>query len=214
MKRAKISAATCGPVLSGILAGLLFILPGQPVSADDEVRVGGVVQIPFDLSSTGSLFDYTTIRIGLTCQYAEVEEDEIVTHRYITEHYSTTPPNPYLGYTLTRTAVQADEGDQVYGVEGNLFVEVFNDWNASAELLGFYGDNDIQGALGAGYSLSDSFFLDAKAMFPYSEIGIRFMGPLEIYGGLKSLGDFNPAQGNRREDHRTRVSDNITPGQI
>jgi len=211
MKRPQKPSTLCGPVLSGVLAGLLFALPAPPANADDEIRAGAVLQIPFDLNARSSFFDPAAIRIGLTCQYADVEEDEIVTHRYITDHYSTTPPHDYLGYTLTNSAVRVDEGDRVMGVEGNLFVEVFNGWNGSAELLGFYGNNEIQGALGAGYSLSDAFFLDAKAMFPYTEIGMRFLGPLEIYGGVKTLGDFQPAKERRMQDHRTTVYDDITP---
>ena len=83
-------------------------------------------------------------------------------------------------------------------LEGNIFVEVFNNWNGSAELLGFYGGNAVQGAFGGGYSFSDDFFLDAKVMLPYSEVGLRFLGNPEIYGGVKSLGLFEPAKDVRR----------------
>lgn len=193
----------------GTLIGLACLLPAHPVAAEDEIRAGAVLQIPFDLSDTHSFFDPSTIRVGLTCQYAEVEEDEIITHRYITDHYTTTDQT-FVVSSLEGSSQEVDEGDQVYGVEGNVFIELFNNWTTSLELLGFYGNNDIQGAFGAGYSLEDAFFLDAKAMFPYAEVGIRFVGPLEIYGGAKTLGNFNPAKEYRTVDHHTAVYD-ITP---
>ncbi|MDR2551340.1 MAG: hypothetical protein LBD10_14190 [Desulfobulbus sp.] len=184
-----------GPILSGLLTGLLLALPAQAVKADDEIRVGAVVQIPFNLSSERSLFDPGAIRLGMTCQYANVEEDKITTTRGIT--------NTYVNGTLTESvetpaATQVDEGNRVYGVEGNVFVTVLGDWNISGEVLGLYGTNHVQGALGAGYGLAESFFLDAKGRFPYSEVGLRFLNGTELYGGLNTLGDFNSGKQQRR----------------
>jgi len=185
------------PILGGILIVLLCALPVQPVQADDELRAGAVLQIPFAIGSSAS-FDPTNIRLGLTCQFANVEEDEITTYRTIEV---TNPDNPLL----LNSSVEADEGDQVYGVEGNLFIEVFNGFNSSVEVLGIYGTKDIQGAAGAGYSLEDGFFLDAKAMFPYAEVGLRFPSQVEIYAGAKTLGSFKPAQDHHTVDNRVIV---------
>jgi len=174
------------PIICGILVGLACALTTQPVNANDnELRAGAVIQVPFNINSRNSFFDPSKIRVGLTSQYANIQDDKY-TH--------------YIDTSLTTTV--KDEGYQVYGLEGNVFIEVFNKFNGSAELLGFYGNNDIQGAVGGGYSMADGIFLDVKAMFPYSEIGMRFTGQPEIYGGLKTLGAFKPAQENRVIDLR------------
>lgn len=140
-------------------------------------RAGAVLQVPFAITTKFPAFDPSKIRIGLTCQYANIVDDKYTR---------------YIDTSLTTTV--KDAGNQVYGLEGNLFLEPFNRFTGSAELLGLYGSNDIQGAVGGGYSFADGVFLDAKAMFPYSEIGLRFTGQAEIYGGLKTLGAFVPAQ--------------------
>jgi hypothetical protein len=185
-------------LLHGAMVALVSLLPVSVAQADDEIRAGAMVQIPFSLSSGQSFIDYSTIRVGLTCQYADVEEDEItITHRvnkdYLDGNLQDTTERSYIS--------NVDEGSRVYGLEGNLLIEPFGNWNPSVELLGFYGNTDIQGALGAGYDFSEDWFLDAKVMFPYAEIGLRFPNQLEIYGGLKTLGDFNPA----KEYHRREV---------
>lgn len=185
MKRTHTQTTFCKPMLCGALIGIACALMTQPVHANDnEFRTGAVLQVPFSINSRHSFFDPSRIRIGLTCQYANIEDDKFTTRRII---------DNTTGGVLSSTTSE-DMGYQVYGLEGNVFIEVFNKLNGSAELLGFYGNNDIQGALGGGYSFADGIFLDAKAMFPYSEIGLRFTGQPEIYGGLKTLGAFNPAQ--------------------
>lgn len=183
------------PVLAGLLAGLLLALPAQTVRADDEIRVGAVVQIPFNLSGSHSFFDPGAIRFGVSCQYADVEEETVTTTRRVTNTYV----DGALQESVALPAVtKVDEGNRVYGVEGNVFVTVLGDWNISAEVLGLYGNNDIQGAFGAGYGFAEGLFLDAKAMFPYSEVGLRFLSGMELYGGIKTLGDFNPAREHSR----------------
>lgn len=182
MNKSKSHGTVSKALVGGVLAGLACSLSVQPVQADDtELRAGAVIQVPFALGSSFPSFDPSKIRLGLTTQFANVEEDKIT--RRIDN--ALVDPNPPI--------IQKKDGDEVYGLEGNVFVEVFNDFNCSAELLGFYGGNDIQGAAGGGYSFSDGFFLDVKAMFPYSEIGVRFMNEAEIYGGAKTLGDFDPS---------------------
>jgi hypothetical protein len=208
MKRTNNQTTLCKPILCGALVGLACALTTQPVHANDgELRAGAVIQVPFILNSKFPSFDPSRIRIGLTCQYANIEEDNITTTRYFIDHHingSLVPPPQLINAT-----VQEDKGEQVYGLEGNIFIEVFNNFNGSAELLGFYGNNDIQGALGGGYSLADGFFLDAKAMFPYSEIGIRFLNQAEIYGGVKTLGAFEPAKEYQQFDRHTISNDTV-----
>jgi hypothetical protein len=188
MKKSNSHGFVSKALMGGVFVGLACTFPVQSAQADDtEFRAGAVIQVPFALGSSFPSFDPTKIRLGLTTQLASVEDDTITR---------------FVDNTLTTTRV--DEGDQVFGLEGNVFVEVFNGFNGSVELLGFYGGNDIQGAAGAGYSFADGFFLDVKAMFPYSEIGVRFMNQAEIYGGVKTLGDFDP-------DRKLRIIDVSTP---
>lgn len=199
------------PIICGTLVGLACALTTQPVNANDnELRTGAVIQVPFNINSRNSFFDPSKIRVGLTCQYANIEDDNITTTRSITDHYYITARTLALS-VLDSTTAREDKGSQVYGLEGNVFIEVFNKFNGSAELLGFYGNNDIQGALGGGYSMADGIFLDAKAMFPYSEIGLRFTGQPEIYGGVKTLGAFKPAKEYRQVDSHTTRYDIVDP---
>lgn len=184
-----------------LLAGAMFV---QTAQADDEIRAGAVLQIPFSFSSAP---DFSGIRVGLTCQYAEVEKDTITSTHHVT--------NTYLNEELqerseTTSVTGVDEGDQAYGVEGNVFFDILNGFTPSVEALGFYGTNDIQGAFGGGYNFSGDFFLDAKVMFPYSEIGIRFPGQTEIYGGLKTLGHFQPEQRHHLREVVTDISNSET----
>ncbi len=188
MKRTNNQTNLCKPILCSALVGLACALTTQSAHANDnELRAGAVIQVPFAINSKFPSFDPSRIRVGLTCQYANIQDDNYT--RYID--------------TVLTTTVK-DAGNQVYGLEGNIFIEVFNKFNGTAELLGFYGSNDIQGAAGGGYSFADGMFLDVKAMFPYSEIGLRYAGQPEIYGGLKTLGGFKPAQ--KRWTIDTRVT--------
>jgi len=178
MNKSKNHGTVSKAVMCGVFVGLACALPTQPAQADDtEFRAGAVIQVPFALGSSFPSFDPTKIRLGLTTQLASVEDDKI------TRVFTDDSPLP---------TTRVDEGDQVFGLEGNVFVEVFNGFNGSAELLGLYGGNDFQGAAGAGYSFADGFFLDVKVMAPFSEIGVRFLNQAEIYGGAKTFGDFDP----------------------
>ena len=201
------------PIICGTLVGLACALTTQPVHANDnELRTGAVIQVPFNINSRDSFFDPSKIRVGLTCQYANIEDDNITTKQVIIDHYlQNHPPNTFDHYEIVSTTTGEDKGRQVYGLEGNIFIEVFNKFNGSAELLGFYGNTDIQGAVGGGYSMADGIFLDAKAMFPYSEIGLRFTGQPEIYGGVKTLGSFKPAKEYGQIESHTRSYDVVVP---
>lgn len=193
-------------ILSTTIVGLTCSLSTPDIHAEDEIRAGAVLQIPFSLSSARPILDYTTIRVGLTCQYANVEEDEVIT----THHVTNTTLNGVQQPTIEQTTVSVDEGNQVLGVEGNLAIAPFNSFTPSVELLGFYGTNTIQGALGGGYDFDSDFFFDGKVMFPYGEIGLRFPQNLEIYGGIKTLGSFDPAKDTHRREVVTTIVDTHT----
>ena len=189
-------------ILSTAILGLAGTLAAPTIHAEDEIRAGAVLQIPFSLGSSRPLFDVATIRVGLSCQYASVEEDEVITTHHVT--------NTFVDGLQTghdeETTVAVDEGNQVLGVEGNLSIAPFNGFSPSVELLGFYGTNTLQGALGGGYDFDNDFFFDGKVMFPYGEIGLRFPQNLEVYGGVKTLGSFDPG----KEAHRRKVVTTIT----
>jgi len=193
-------------ILSAALLGLASTLSAPSIHAEDEIRAGAVLQIPFSLGSSRPFFDPSAIRVGLTCQYANVEEDEIIT----THHVTNTWNNGSLTDSTEATSVAIDGGNQVLGVEGNLAIAPFNGFNPSVELLGFYGTNDVQGAFGGGYDFDDSFFFDGKVMFPYGEIGLRFPNNVEIYGGVRSLGSFDPARDGHRQEVVTTIEDTHT----
>jgi len=176
--------------LSGVLAALFCLLPVQPATADNEFRIGALLQVPFTITGSAPVLDHTNIRLGLTCQYADVENDKIITDRFIDNYYAA--DGSLSKQVVTQETVRKDSGNQVFGLEGNLFFEIFNNWNGTVEFLGFYGSNSIQGALGAGYSFAHDLFLVGKIMLPYSEVGLRYMYQPEIFVGIKTFGSFDP----------------------
>jgi hypothetical protein len=178
------------PYRIGPLVALFCLLATQPALADNEFRIGALVQVPFTITGSGPVIDQGGIRLGLSGQYADVENDKIIINRYI-DNYSTTDGR-LTRQVVTRETVKKDDGNRVFGLEANLFFEIFNEWNSTVELLGFYGTNAIQGALGGGYSFTHDLFLVGKLMFPYSEIGVRYMYQPEIFFGVKTLGSFDP----------------------
>lgn len=162
-------------------------LPESSV-ADDESRVGAIQQLPFGGGSR-NFVDFSGTRLGLTVQYAKVEEDEKTVIRQIERRYL----DGHLKSTrVTSETSQIDEGNQAYGAEVSAFLQPFSGWTPSVECHGFYGNNEIQGALGAGYDWEDGLYGTVKAMFPYSEVGLRFFAPIELYAGGKTLGAFDP----------------------
>lgn len=193
-------------LLSTALIGLASTLAAPSLHAEDEIRAGAMLQIPFFLGGSKPFFDPSAVRVGLTCQFASVEEDEILTTHYVTETWNGT----VLADRTESTSVTTSGGNQVRGVEGNLAIAPFNGFTPSIELLGFYGTNDVQGAFGGGYDFENSFFLDAKVMFPYAEIGLRFPGSVELYGGVRSLGSFDPAKEAYGQDVLTTIVDTHT----
>ncbi|MBM9537710.1 hypothetical protein [Desulfobulbus alkaliphilus] len=174
----------------GALAVLFCLLAVRPVAAGNEFRVGAVLQVPFSISGSGVAFNQSGIRLGLTGQYADIDDDTIIINRFIDNQPET--DGRLTRQVVTRETVKKDEGNRVIGLEANLFFEIFNNWNGTVELLGFYGTNDVQGALGAGYSFTHDLFVVGKLMFPYSEVGLRYMYLPEIFFGVKTLGSFSP----------------------
>lgn len=182
MKKTIFRTTVLSLMLCGTFTGLTSTLAPPDARANEyEFRAGAMIQVPFSLNSRFPAFDPSRIRIGLTTQYANIEKTDLITTRY------------YVNDTFDHAENALNKGNQVFGLEGNIFIEPWNSLNLSAELLGFYGNNDIQGAVGGGYSIADHFFLDGKVMFPYSEIGLRMMRNLEVYGGAKTFGSFNPS---------------------
>jgi hypothetical protein len=174
-------------IMEIVLVIMIIVVPSYS-RASNEFRVGAVLQIPFGGGGT-SYFQIANIRVGITSQYADVEDDDILIERHITNNYL---DGRLKSQTVTNETVTIDEGDKVYGIEGNVFIQPFGSWNPSVEILGFYGNNNVQGAFGGGYDWMDGWFLDSKVMFPYSEIGLRFIAPFEIYAGGKTFGSFDP----------------------
>ncbi len=189
------------PYRIGPLVALFCLLATQPALADNEFRIGALVQVPFTVTGSGPVIDQNGIRLGLTGQYADVEEDKIIINRYI-DNYSTADGR-LTRQVVTRETVKKDDGNRVFGLEANLFFEIFNEWNSTVELLGFYGTNAIQGALGAGYSFTHDLFLVGKLMFPYSEIGVRYLYQPEFFFGVKTLGSFDPDTSTYQNDFFT-----------
>ena len=173
----------------------------QSARAEDDFRAGALLQVPFSLNSWRSPVDFSGIRVGLTCQYAQVEDDVIIITRKVTNNYL---DDVFQDTAETTSVTGVKDGNQAYGVEGNVMLDILDGFTPSVELLAFYGTNDIQGALGGGYDFASDFFFDAKVMFPYSEIGVRFPNQVEIYGGLKTLGSFDP----QNDHYRQRVVTN------
>ncbi len=153
-------------------------LLGNRAMASNEFRAGALLQIPFSLGLRTPEIDPSTIRIGVSCQYANVENDQVLTVRRITNYYN--DGGTIRRQVLTGAEVQEDEGNQVFGVEANLLIALFDACKGSAEFLGFYGSNAIQGAAGGGYLFADDFFLSAKFMVPYAEIGLRHLDDTEL----------------------------------
>ena len=180
MKRSSNPKMFSAPLLCGVLVGLGCTLPAQPVAAEDEVRAGAVLVVPFSSSPSHLLFNPAKIRVGLTCQVANIKEDRVT----ITEYTH--------GKAKSTFSTTTARGDEVSGLEGSVFLEVFNNGNGAAELLGLYGNNVNQVAAGAGYSFTNGFFMGAKVMTPYSEKGVRLLDQVEKYSGRKVLGQFEP----------------------
>lgn len=137
------------------------------------------------------------IRLGVTVQYAEVEEDEITVTRQIEKRYL---DGQLMTSEVTSETSEIDAGNRVYGGEFSVFVRPLVGWTTSAELHGFLGNNTIQGAIGTGYDFKDGLYISVKALFPYSEIGLRLLAPFELYVGVNTLGAFNP-------EHSTKVEE-------
>lgn len=192
MKKAECSKSLVNSIICGAFIALACTSPIQLVNATEELRAGVMLQIPLHFGSSHSFFDSTKTLLGLTCLYADIAEDTLITTRRI---------GGKTRKTLSESR-QTGTSDQVVGLEGNLFIEIFNHRNSVVELLGLGGTNAIQGAVGAGYSFSDNFFFNTKMKTPYSEKGMRFMAREEKISTFTTaaLGEFIPERDTRQID--------------
>ena len=174
-----------------VLAGIFMLAAVvRPASAEEEWRVGGMLQIPFGGSQESSFVHFVNTRIGIKVQYAEVDD--------IVKRNEQTIERVYRGEILESETVTAervvtvDDGDKVIGGEGYLLVAPFNGfWDVSGGINGFTGQNDIQGAAGLGFDPSFGVYLGIGALFPYSQAGIRFnFRYIDYFVGATSLPGF------------------------
>lgn len=175
-----------------VLAGVLTTgtIAAKPACAEEEWRVGGMLQIPFGGSREKTFVHFANTRIGIKVQYAEVD-DIIKRNEQVVERV-------YEGDVLqsstvtSENAVTVDEGGKVVGGEGYLLVAPFNGfWDFSGGFNGFAGQETIQGAAGLGYDPSFGVYLGIGALLPYSEAGIRFnFRYIDYFVGATSLPKF------------------------
>jgi hypothetical protein len=189
-----------GKPLASAKIGLMAVLVGgvaagtlapQPVYAEEEWRVGGMLQIPFGGSKEKSFVHFANTRIGVKVQYAEI--DDVIKRNELTVD-RVFQGNVELSATVTSEGVvTVDEGDKVVGGEGYLLVAPFNGfWDVSGGINGFGGKDIIQGAAGLGYDPSFGVYLGIGALMPYSEVGIRLnFRHIDYFVGATSLPKFS-----------------------
>lgn len=174
------------------LAGVLTTgtIVAKPACAEEEWRVGGMLQIPFGGSREKTFVHFANTRIGIKVQYAEVDD--------IIKRNEQTVERVYQGDVLqsstvtSEAVVTVDEGGKVIGGEGYLLVAPFNGfWDFSGGFNGFAGQETVQGAAGLGYDPSFGVYLGIGALLPYSEAGIRFnFRYIDYFVGATSLPKF------------------------
>jgi hypothetical protein len=175
--------------LTGALAGCLT---WQPAYAEDEFRVGLMLQIPFGGSERGDLIHFPNTRIGIKAQYAQLDDTTKMKEQVIDRVYV----DGVLQSSTTRSEdITTTDGDKVSGAQAYLLVTPFNSkWNLSGGIDGFTGKNNIQGALGFGYDSSfGGGYVKLGAQMPYSELGFRFnLRYIDYFVGINSLSGFSP----------------------
>jgi hypothetical protein len=172
----------------GVAAG---ILAPQSVCAEEEWRVGGMLQIPFGGSKEKSFVHFANTRIGVKVQYAEIDDVIKRNEQTVERVYQ---GNVEVSSNVTSAAVvTVDEGDKVIGGEGYILFAPFNGfWDVSGGINGFYGQHTIQGAAGLGYDPSFGTYLEIGALMPYSEVGIRLnFRHIDYFVGATSLPQFS-----------------------
>ncbi len=184
------------PSMMGLTQALVGVLvagaiTAQSAWAEEEWRVGGMLQIPFGGSKEQSFVHFADTRIGVKVQYAE-NDDNIKRNEQTVDRVhqdgvlqSSTAPSAAV--------VTVDEGDSVIGGEGYLLVAPFNGfWDVSGGFNGFAGQQTVQGAAGLGYDPSFGVYLGLGALLPYSQVGIRLnFRHLDYFVGATSLPKFS-----------------------
>ncbi|MBU1566837.1 MAG: hypothetical protein KJ630_14595 [Proteobacteria bacterium] len=176
--------ALVGVVTAGTIAA-------KPVLAEEEWRVGGMIQIPFGGTKRQSFVHFIDTRIGVKVQYAAVD-DVIMRNEQAVERV-------YQDGVLQSSTVISDGvvtvqgGDKVVGGEGYLLVAPFNGfWDVSGGINGFAGQDTIQGAVGLGYDPSFGVYIGIGGLFPFSEAGIRLnFRHIDYFVGATSFPKFS-----------------------
>jgi hypothetical protein len=184
--------ATSKISLTMVLVGILIAggITAKPAYAEEEWRVGGMLQIPFGGSKEQSFVHFADTRIGVKVQYAEVDDivrrkEQTVDRVYQDGEESTT--------VTSETVVTVEKGDKVTGGEAYLLIAPFNGfWDVSGGVNGFTGQSAIQGAAGLGYDPSFGGYLGIGALLPYSEAGVRLnFRYIDYFIGATSLPKFS-----------------------
>ena len=178
--------------LAVLLAGVLTTgsIGVKPTYAEDEWRVGGMLQIPFGGSQSKSFVRFADTRIGVKVQYATVD-DTIKANEQVVERV-------YQGGELrsstvvSESATTVSDGGKVVGGEGYLMVAPFNGyWDFSGGINGFAGQETVQGAAGFGFDPSFGGYLQIGALMPYCEAGLRLnFRYVDYFVGATSLPKF------------------------
>jgi len=184
------------PSMIGLMQALLGVLVAGAIAvqsawAEEEWRVGGMLQIPFGGSKEQSFVHFANTRIGVKVQYAEIDDLIKRNEQTVDRVYQ---DGELQSSTVTSEAVvTVDEGDKVIGGEGYLMVAPFNGfWDVSGGLNGFAGQQTVQGAAGLGYDPSFGVYLGIGALLPYSQAGIRLnFRHLDYFVGATSLPKFS-----------------------
>ncbi len=167
------------------------VITVQSAWAEEEWRVGGMLQIPFGGSKEQSFVHFANTRIGVKVQYAEVDDLIKRNEQTVDRVYQ---DGELQSSTVTSEAVvTVEEGDKVIGGEGYLMVAPFNGfWDVSGGLNGFAGQQTAQGAAGLGYDPSFGVYLGIGALLPYSQVGIRLnFRHVDYFVGATSLPKFS-----------------------
>ena len=176
-------------VLVGVLTTGTIVV--KPACAEEEWRVGGMLQIPFGGSREKTFVHFANTRIGIKVQYAEVDDIIKRNEQTVERVYQ---DGVLQSSTVTSEAVvTVDEGGKVIGGEGYLLVAPFNGfWDFSGGFNGFAGQETVQGAAGLGYDPSFGVYLGIGALLPYSEAGIRLnFRYIDYFVGATSLPKFS-----------------------
>lgn len=174
------------------LVGFAALSMATTAMAEEEWRVGLMLQLPFGGSQERDFVHFANTRIGAKLQYAEIDD--------IVKRNEQTVERVFLGEELQSSevtsegVVKVEDGDKVVGGEGYVTIAPFNGhWDVSGGVNAFSGNNTFQGAAGLGYDPVLGGYLAIGALMPYSQAGLRFnFRYIDYYLGLTSLPKFSP----------------------